>query len=238
MAVLGGAAAWFLARDVDINALATAACAFAITAIGSIALLFYRFYRDPDRSPPNDDDVVVSPADGKVVYVRESRAGMLPVTTKRGDLHTLHELTGTDLASADAVVIGISMNFLDVHVNRAPIAGEITSVREVPGRFGSLRHPEMVFMNQRATTVIQTAAMQVAIVQIASRLVRRICTWVRVGEAVSIGQRIGAIRFGSQVDVLVPARSTVQILVAPGDLVRAGETVVARVTTSDNRSPG
>jgi phosphatidylserine decarboxylase len=205
----------------------------ALVAAGTLgaaaAILAYRFYRDPDRTVPDRGDVVISPADGKVVYVYESKGGELPVSTKLGRRYRLDELTRTDLCDGDAIVIGISMNLADVHVNRAPIAGRVTLQRRYPGTFGSLRHVAKIFENERATTVIAGERLQVAVVQIASRLVRRIASFVETGDDLQLGTRIGAIRFGSQVDVVISKRPELVIATAPGDRVVAGESVIARV---------
>jgi phosphatidylserine decarboxylase len=154
---------------------------------------------------------------------------MLPVSTKQGRAYTLHELTKSPFRSEDAVVIGIGMSFLDVHVNRAPIAGRVALHRHFPGRFGSLKRPEMAFENERATTIIEQDDLQVAVVQIASRLVRQIASFVHEGQQVALGQRIGVIRLGSQVDLVLPAHRDVQVTVRPGERVRAGESILALV---------
>ena len=193
----------------------------------ALGLLAYRFYRDPERTPPGRTGVIVSPADGRVVYVRRSENGILPFSVKSGREYTLSELTKTPLQTEDAVVVGISMSFLDVHVNRAPCSGRVAFHRHFPGLFGSLRRPEMIFENERATTVIENDGYQVAVVQIASRLVRQIAVFVREGQNVTLGERIGAIRLGSQVDVVLPARKNLRIVVKPEDRVRAGESIIA-----------
>ena len=193
----------------------------------TVALLAYRFYRDPERQAPDRDDVIVSPADGVVIYVRRSEGGMLPVSDKHGRRYPLAELTKTSFTSDDAVSIGISMNFADVHVNRSPVEGRVTFSRHFPGLFGSLRKPEMLFENERATTVIERDGLQVAVVQIASRLVRQISVFLREGEPVALSQRLGVIRFGSQVDVVLPARSDVRITAKVGERLRAGESIIA-----------
>jgi phosphatidylserine decarboxylase len=216
-------------NTLSLSAWICAGLAWALTVGTASLLLAYRFYRDPDRKAPDRKDVVVSPADGKVVYVRKSHAGMLPVVNKHGRSHSLTELTRTTLYSDDATVIGISMNFADVHVNRAPIEGLVTFFHHFPGRFGSLRNAEMVFENERATIVIEGNGLQVAIVQIASRLVRQIAAFVREGEKVTLGQRIGAIRLGSQVDLVLPMRNDFEITVQVGERVRAGESIIARL---------
>ena len=198
-----------------------------LTLGSAMGLLAYRFYRDPERTAPARDDVIVSPADGEVIYIRQSREGVLPVSNKQGQSYTLTELTKTPLHHEDAIVIGIAMNFSDVHVNRAPIAGRVALRRHFPGRFGSLRKPEMVFENERATTVIEGRSLQVAVIQIASRLVRQIASFVREGEALALGQRFGVIRLGSQVDLVVPKRDDLRITTQVGERVCAGESVLA-----------
>jgi phosphatidylserine decarboxylase len=203
------------------------------TVLLGLAGLLGVFFRDPERQPPGREDVIVSPADGRVVYVRPVHRGQLPVATKKGREYVLDELTGTTLSDRGAVAIGISMNLTDVHVNRAPIPGRVQRIAHVNGTFGSLRNPEMLLSNERATTVIDGGDLQIALVQIASRLVRRIVSFVSEGSALQMGQRIGAIRFGSQVDLLVPAGSDIALAVQVGDRVIAGRTIVALIV---NRS--
>ncbi len=198
-----------------------------LTIMLAFALLAFRFYRDPDRTAPDRNDVIVSPADGEIIYVREVHEGVLPISIKHGRNYSLRELTKTQLHSEEAIVIGIAMNFADVHVNRAPIAGKITLQRHFPGSFGSLRHPEMVFANERATTLIECNGLQIAVVQIASRLVRQIANFVHEGQDVTLGQRIGVIRLGSQVDLVLPMQQTLQVTVKTGERVTAGQSIVA-----------
>jgi phosphatidylserine decarboxylase len=209
-----------------------------LTLVAVFAVLAYCFYRDPDRASPHRDDVVLSPADGTVLYVREARQGLLPVATKHGHDYPLQELTKTPLVGRDAVVVGIGMSFLDVHVNRAPIAGRVVLQRHFSGRFGSLRRPEMVFENERATSVIACEDLQVAVVQIASRLVRQIVSFVGEGQDVALGQRIGMIRFGSQVDLVLPAASQMRLAVKPGERVVAGRSIIATLERVSERAAG
>ena len=229
VAVLGaisGVAVTAAGSVVPLGATVSAALIWLLTIAAACSLLAYRFYRDPDRTPPRRSDAIVSPADGAVVYVRRSRAGALPVSDKQGRAYTLTELTRTPLEADDAIVIGIGMNFADVHVNRAPIEGRVVCRRHFHGLFGSLRNPEMVFENERATTVIEGQGFQVAVVQIASRLVRQIVLYVREGQGIALGQRLGAIRFGSQVDLVLPVRPGLRITTQVGERLRAGESVV------------
>jgi phosphatidylserine decarboxylase len=210
------------------NALTAMLVWFLATGM-AVAILLYRFYRDPERTPPSGTNVMVSPADGVVIYVRRSANGVLPVSTKNGRDYKLVELTKTPLCTGDAIVVGISMSFLDVHVNRTPCSGRVIFRRHFPGLFGSLRHSEMTFENERATTVIEKDGFKVAVVQIASRLVRQIVVFVREGQEVALGQRMGVIRLGSQVDVVFTPAEHLKVMVKPGDQVRSGESIIAEL---------
>lgn len=228
LALLLGLLIGWMGSIIAMSVVLRVALTWFVTLVAVFAFLAYRFYRDPERWIPGRDGVIVSPADGKVIYIRKSHNGMLPVSTKHGQDYPLRELTRTEFYAQDAIVLGISMNFLDVHVNRAPIAGRVIFQQHFPGLFGSLRHAEMIFENERATTVFAQDELQIAVVQIASRLVRQIVSFVNDGQEVALGQRFGAIRFGSQVDVVVPASDSLELLVQPGDIVKAGLTVIAR----------
>jgi len=188
---------------------------WVLTVASALGVLAYRFYRDPERTPGTGAGVIVSPADGEVRYIREVRGGRLPVSNKQGREYALEELTQTPLREGDAAVVGIAMNFLDVHVNRAPIGGRVVLQRHFAGGFGSLKNPEMIFRNERMTTVVERNGVQVAVVQIASRLVRQIVSFVKEGQDVALGERMGAIRFGSQVDLVLPLGPGLRILVQP-----------------------
>jgi len=211
------------------------ALTWVLTMALATAVVLWRFYRDPERTPPDGADLIISPAEGEVIYVKRSAGGHLPAAEKQGRSYPLQELTRTPLDSGDAVVIGIALSFLDVHVNRAPVPGKVLVQRRFPGAFGSLKNPSAVFLNERATTVLEHRGLQVAVVLIASRLVRRIVSYVKEGEEVALGQRIGVIRFGSQVDLVLPAQPGLELMVQPGQRVRAGETVVATLPGEDAR---
>lgn len=215
------------------DALPTSLLICVLSLAGAAGFVLYRFYRDPERVAPDRSDVIVSPADGRVLYVRRSAGGRIPVSAKHGRDYTLEELTKTPLAAGEAVVVGIALSFLDVHVNRAPVAGTVAAHEHHRGAFSSLKHPESLLVNERATTIIERDGKQVAVVLIASRLVRRIVTFVRAGEQVACGQRIGAIRFGSQVDLVIPADWADGLGVSPGERVTAGESIVAVLTARE-----
>ncbi len=186
----------------------------------------YMFYRDPERIVPEEQQVMLSPADGTVIYVKEIQQGKVPITVKKGRYYELEELAQSDIVSDGGYLIGIGMNLLNVHVNRAPVNGHVQVAKHIRGEFLSLKRPEALVRNERFTTVINEGQFQVAVVQIASRLVRRIETYLKEGQTVEKGQRIGMIKFGSQVDLVVPALGGCRICVKPGDEVIAGVSVV------------
>lgn len=193
------------------------------------------FFRDPERVPPASAGAVVSPADGTVLYIRRFGPGEIPPVEKRGRPQVLRELAMVEVGES-CHLVGIGMHLLNVHVNRAPIAGRVTSVVHTPGSFVSLRREGATTVNERLTTVIDGSSTRVIVVQIASRLVRRIECFVKRGEDLAIGQRIGMIRFGSQVDVILPATDTLDVLVEPGEIVRAGVSVLAAVRDAPGTS--
>ena len=188
--------------------------------------IILRFFRDPERKIPQGTDVIVSPADGTVRYIHSIRNGEIPVSEKKKRKFRLTEMTKTDILNDGAYLIGIEMSVLDVHVNRAPLAGKIIHQKPVHGKFLSLKDILALTDNERVTTIIDTGEVRIGVVQIASRLVRRIVSYLSEGERVEKGQRIGMIKFGSQVDVVVPKCSHIKILVKTGDSVKAGSTVL------------
>jgi phosphatidylserine decarboxylase len=222
-----GSASGALVWGIGLDLLPAPLTAWLVTVTAALALVASRFYRDPQRTPPARDDAIVSPADGRVVYVYESKNGHLPVSAKNGRPYALDELLRTPLQHHEAIVIGISMNLLDVHVNRAPLAGRVAIQRHHKGAFKSLRRLESIFENERNTVVIERDGMGIAVVQIASRLVRRIVSFIGEGQRVRCGDRIGVIRFGSQVDLVIPLGIGLRVLARPGQRVTAGESILA-----------
>jgi phosphatidylserine decarboxylase len=225
-----------LGEAVHLDAIVQAGAVWLLTLVVGLSALAYSFYRDPERTGPDRDDVIVSPADGRVIYVHEAESGKLPVSDKHGKNYMLEELTKTRLRDESAIVIGISLSFLDVHVTRAPVTGRVAIHRHASGRFGSLRRLEMIFENERSTVVIERNELQVAVVQIASRLVRRIVDFVTEGDHVKAAEKLGVIRFGSQVDLVIPKRPECTVTVQVGQQVRAGESIVAELSPAGLRS--
>lgn len=157
------------------------------------------FFRDPDRVVPQGD-VAVSPADGRVVAIRDL-----------GDGRTR---------------LSIFLNVFDVHVNRTPIAGVVTGIDYRPGKFGVASYEEASADNERNTITVEGNNSSVAFSQIAGLIARRIVCYVKPGERLEKGQRIGMIKFGSRVDVFFGPEWRVSVKV--GERVTAGSSVIAK----------
>jgi len=195
----------------------------------SLSLLLWRFYRDPERIPPEDENVILSPADGKIIYVKRIEKGEAPFSEKKGKTFSLSDFIRADFFPQEGHLIGIAMNYLDVHVNRAPISGRISLLKHIKGSFLSLKKKEAFIQNERNLLIIDNEHFKVGIVQIASRLVRKIVPYVREGQEVQRGTRIGAIRFGSQVDLILSDPPLIHVNVVPGEKVKAGFSIIATV---------
>jgi phosphatidylserine decarboxylase len=195
--------------------------------MATVALLIW-FFRDPERIPPEQTGVILSPADGKIIYVRKVEDENHFVSIKAGTRYSLEELFQAQWPSRGGHLIGIEMNVLDVHVNRAPIGGRVVLRKSIQGGFPGLGKPNAEIRSQRAATIIDDGNILVGVVQIASRFVRGIVSYVKEEQEVAIGERIGMIRFGSQVDLAIPDALNCEIAVKAGQIVRAGFTVLAR----------
>lgn len=198
-----------------------------VIAVTSISLLLWRFYRDPERIPPDIENAILSPADGTIIYVKKVQNGEIPFSEKNGKKFSLTDFVHSDLLPSGGHLVGIAMTYLDVHVNRAPIGGKIRLLKHIKGLFISLKKKEAVIQNERVLTVIENGDLKLGIVQIASRLVRKIAPYIREGQEIERGERIGIIRFGSQVDVILPALSNLYIKAKPGEKVKAGLSIIA-----------
>jgi len=230
-AAVTGATYWLSQRFPDFPSLVIAAAALVTGIAVSIGTILYFFFRDPNRNSPHRDDWIISPADGTVIYIKEIHNGQFPFAVKKGNTIPLSEFTTENLIEGRGIQIGIAMNYLNVHVNRSPIAGKVTMLKSVPGLFASLKHIESLLENERVLMVFENSNMKVGIVQIASRLVRRIVPFVKAGQEVAQGDRVGRITFGSQVDLLVPYRDDLKICVKEGDEVFAGTSLLVEMST-------
>jgi phosphatidylserine decarboxylase len=175
-------------------------------ACGIVAAFMAFFFRDPERLPPADQNVVVAPADGRVTRVK-------PI-----------EETSSDRSAA---VVSIFLSPFDVHINRAPIAGEITSVSYTRGKFLMATNERASLVNEQNALTIKGESVTVVCKQIAGILARRIVCWKKVGERVAMGERFGLIKFSSRTDIILPA--SVEVLVAEGARVRGGTTIIGRM---------
>ena len=169
-----------------------------------IAAFMAFFFRDPRRPTPSDRGIIVAPADGRVTRVR---------------------IAGCDNALDSLVSIFLSP--LDVHVNRAPMAGTIEKIDYKSGKFLMATNERARDENEQNTLTITGEGVTVKCSQIAGILARRIVCWKREGDRVECGERFGMIKFGSRTDVILPG--TVEILVKEGMHVRGGVTVIGKI---------
>jgi len=174
-----------------------------------LAGFFLWFFRDPERVIPAAAGAVVSPADGKVT-----------------------DVSRVDLGGQGGLRISIFLSVFDVHVNRSPIAGVIREVRYQRGKFLNAMSERSAEQNEQNIVTVEGEGQTVVFKQIAGLLARRIVFDKKVGESVARGQRVGLIKFGSRVDVLLDGSASPQVKV--GDHVRGGASVVAQV---DVRQP-
>lgn len=172
-----------------------------------LAFTFY-FFRDPERQPPSGDRLVVSPADGRVLYV----------TPGREDVYL----------KAPATKISIFMSPLDVHVNRSPVRGTVELVQHTAGKFSAAFADKASLDNERNTVVLESGGRRFVVIQIAGAVARRIICHSRPGDRLERGERYGLIMFGSRVDVFLP--SDVKPTVAKGDRVTAGATIIGEIS--------
>lgn len=173
-----------------------------------VAIWVVAFFRDPARQGPRGDQLIIAPADGEVVSV-------IP----------LHE---PRVINGQAMRISIFMNVFSVHVNRYPASGTVTLSQHARGKFFHAADEKAATQNEHADVGVASPRGTLLIRQIAGSIARRIVTDHTAGTAVSQGERMGLIRFGSRVDVFVPGGT--RILVKEGDVTRAGVTVIAEWT--------
>jgi phosphatidylserine decarboxylase len=173
------------------------------------------FFRDPVRTTPRGDRLIVAPADGLVTMIAK-----VPPPP---------ELRGTEaLTEPEYTRVSIFMSVFDVHINRAPIAGRVRRIAYVPGKFVNADLDKASEDNERQHLLIEGSdGLRVGFTQIAGLVARRIVAFVREGDSVEAGQRVGLIRFGSRVDVYLPASAAPRV--ALGQRAIAGETILGIV---------
>jgi phosphatidylserine decarboxylase len=162
------------------------------------------FFRNPERTVPDDPDAVVAPADGKIVFV--------------GNAHESH-------LDAEMLKISIFMSVFDVHVNRAPFSGRILDTFYKRGKFLDARDDKATFENEQSGIILELEkGLKIVFVQVAGLIARRIVSYPTKGDSLARGERYGLIRFGSRVDVYLP--KDVNVNVTLGDKTIAGETIL------------
>ena len=169
------------------------------------------FFRDPERVPPSDPDAVVSPADGHVVEIVQE---------------AFEEKPGQR--------VSIFLSVWDVHVNRAPLAGRIRKVEYRPGLFFAALRARASAENEQNIIHLETARGEIVFKQIAGWIARRVLCWKSEGDIVSLGERVGMIRFGSRVDVWLPAGA--EIVARRGQFVAGGTSILARFAPAAERN--
>jgi phosphatidylserine decarboxylase len=177
-------------------------CPLAWAPVLPVALLVLviSFFRDPDAMVPADEKLIVAPATGKIVEIKPVGA---------------------------TTMVAIFLSVFDVHVQRAPVAGAIKGVKYEAGKFFDVRHPNASEMNEYRLIDMETAdGYRVSVKQIAGLIARRIVGWAGEGATVAKGERIGMIKFGSRVEMFLPAGT--EIVAEVGDYAMGGETILAR----------
>ena len=173
-----------------------------------VTLFVVWFFRNPERTVPPGDNNVISPADGKIIDIRE--------------------VDETRILKKKMLKISIFMNLFNVHVNRSPCTGKVVDILYNPGKFVSANLDKASLENEQNAVVLETpAGEKIIFIQIAGLIARRIVCWLREGQYVKRGERFGLIRFGSRVDVYLPVGTDVSVSL--GDKVKAGESILARM---------
>jgi len=215
-----------------------------ILAVILVLYLYWRFvwfYRDPERQTPLEAGSIFSPADGTVIYIKRVTGDESPISLKKGREVPLDRFLGGAGICRNGYHFGIYMHPSSVHVNRSPITGTVRAIEHKPGSNLPMvltwwrtnlglrpfeAHATYLLQNER-NIIWLSGFVDVLVVQIADIWVNRVECWVSASDRVSAGQRIGMIRFGSQVDLFV-ADESVEIVAGVGQKVTAGETVLAR----------
>jgi phosphatidylserine decarboxylase len=180
---------------------------WAAVPVVIVPLAIAAFFRDPDRQPSQDPALVLSPADGTVTYSGIARPAEAP-------------------SDAPWLQVTIFLSVLDVHINRTPVSGRVTRVEYQPGTFLPAYKPESA-KNERSEIWFDHQGVTVVARQVVGILARRVVCRLSPGQQVGAGEHLGLMKFGSRMDVFVPPTATV--LVAPGQKVRAAETLLARL---------
>ncbi|MBA4312050.1 MAG: phosphatidylserine decarboxylase family protein [Chlorobiaceae bacterium] len=181
----------------------------SVTTIVFVALVL-NFFRDPQRQTPTEENIIVSPADGTVVLIKE-----------------VYE---PDYLKSEALQVSVFMSPLNVHVNRFPISGEVGYFKHIEGEYIVAFDDKSSERNERTLIGVEKNGIKILFKQIAGTVARRIIAETKVGDKAEIGKRFGMIRFGSRVDVIMPKGTSISVQL--DDIVRAGETILGRLPKS------
>lgn len=180
----------------------------------------FAFFRDPERVVPQGDNCIVAPADGLITQISE--------VTPPVELQIDDGSGARGLGHAPLTRISIFMSVFDVHINRAPVGGTVRRVIYIPGKFMNADLDKASEENERQHILVERPdGLQIGFTQIAGLVARRIVPFVKPGDMLAAGQRVGLIRFGSRVDVYLPHGTDPKVLM--GQRVVAGETILAEV---------
>ena len=191
-----------------------------IVVVLFVSLFLLNFYRDPKRTIPKGNNIL-SPADGRVISIIDTSNDVVKI--KKGLFGKIKTLT-TDVAK-QCYVISIFMSPLDVHINRAPIGGIVKSIKYTKGSFFKAYDLEKSLSNEKNEIIIQSRELKIKVIQIAGFLARRIKCYVKKGQKVNKGDKIGMIALGSQVTLIIPIG--VDLKVKINEHIKAGETIIA-----------
>ena len=179
------------------------------------------FFRDPVRTTPTDPNLIVAPADGLVTMIKRVNPPL--------------ELGGDSGLAGEYTRVSIFMSVFDVHINRSPISGTVRRIAYVPGKFLNADLDKASEDNERQHFLVEREdGVRIGFTQIAGLVARRIMAFVKEGDRVTAGERIGLIRFGSRVDVFLPAGTGSQVLL--GQRTIAGETIIGELGVDPQRS--
>ncbi len=182
----------------------------------SFIAFLMQFFRDPNRNVPVDKGIVVAPADGRILKGKIDRIEQVDSDYPLME-YVLEE-------NEKGILISTFMSPFDVHVNRAPISGKVVKTKYCPGKF-KVAFGDVKTENEKNLIVIESEYGKIGVIQIAGFVARRIVQYVQVGDEVDMGSRLGMIRFGSRVDLIVPAEKF-KLMVEVGGKPKAGETIM------------
>jgi phosphatidylserine decarboxylase len=177
---------------------------FLALPVAILLVFVIYFFRDPERTIPSENNIIVAPADGRVTKVTR-------IDPDKEDSPSL---------------ISIFLSPLDVHINRSPIAGRISEVNHIKGRFVPATREDASLINEQNVITIECGSVKIIVKQIAGIIARRCVLWKKAGETVELGERLGLIKFSSRTDLILPPEF--KVLVKVGDKLEGGVTIIGR----------